>query len=257
MIDKLTILNIDEIKSGYTFDSKFEKYICNFCGREFEKGEIFKNDDRYFDAEKMTKIHIQKEHSELLELLMSYDKKFTGITENQRELLSMIYSGMTDNEIAKKMGVAASTVRHQKFTFRERAKQAKLYLAIYELAFQGSEINRSIQENRDEIVDIHYGATMVDDRYFTTKAEEEQVLTSMFSSVSPLKLSTFPAKEKKKIIVLKKITEQFEKEKRYSEKELNTILKSVYEDFATIRRYLIEYGFMERTTDCKYYWVKK
>jgi Trp operon repressor len=227
MIDELAKLTVDEIKRGYTFDNQLKRYICNFCGKEFEKGEIFKNDDRYFDAEKMTKIHIQKEHSELLELLMSYDKKFTGITENQRELLSMIYSGMTDNEIAKKMGVAASTVRHQKFTFRERAKQAKLYLAIYELAFQGAEINRNIQGNKDEIVDIHYGATMVDDRYFTTKAEEDQILTSMFSSMDPLILSTFPAKEKKKIVVLKKITEQFKKEKRYSEKELNTILRAI------------------------------
>ncbi|ERI93751.1 hypothetical protein HMPREF1982_01514 [Clostridiales bacterium oral taxon 876 str. F0540] len=257
MIDKLTGLNISEIKSGYIFDDESEKYICNFCGREFQRGEIFKNDDRYFDAEKMSKIHIQKEHPKLLELLMSYDKKLTGITENQRELLSMICSGMTDNEIAKKMGVAASTVRHQKFSFRERAKQAKLYLAIYELAFHGSETNRGFQENKDEIIDIHYGATMVDDRYFATKSEEEHVLSSMFLSLEPLKLSTFPAKEKKKIIVLRKITERFEKQKRYSEKELNCILKEIHEDFATIRRYLIEYGFMERTNDCKYYWVKQ
>ncbi|HEX9062442.1 MAG TPA: DUF2087 domain-containing protein, partial [Clostridia bacterium] len=58
------------------------------------------------------------------------------------------------------------------------------------------------------------------------------------------------------IVILKKISEQFEKNKRYSEKELNHIIKEIYEDFATIRRYLIEYGFMERTNDCKEYWLK-
>jgi hypothetical protein len=154
------------------------------------------------------------------------------------------------------MSVAPATVRHQRFTFREKAKQAKLYLAIYELAFQGMETNKSLTDAEDEMIEIHNGAKMVDDRYFTTKSEEEKVLASLFSTLEPLRLINFPAKEKKKIIVLRKITEQFEKDKKYEEKELNTILKGIYDDFATIRRYLIEYGFMERTNDCKYYWVK-
>ncbi len=256
MIDKVISMTLDEIKNGYTFDSQSGKYICNICSKEFEKGEIFKIDDRYFDAEKMTKIHIQRQHGDILRLIMSCDKKYTGITENQKELLSMIHSGMTDSEIAKKMSVAPATIRHQRFTFREKAKQAKLYLAIYELAFQGAEKNKNLPESKDEIIDVHSGAKMVDYRYFTTKSEEEQVLSSMFSSLEPLRLATFPAKEKKKIVILRKIAEQFEKDNKYSEKELNTILKGIYEDFATIRRYLIEYGFMERTNDCKYYWIK-
>lgn len=256
MINKLISLTVEEIKAGYTFDSQQNRYICNICSKEFEKGEIFKIDDRYFDAEKMTRIHIEKEHADSLEFLMSQDKKYTGITENQKQLLSMIYSGMIDSEIAKKMGVAPATVRHQRFTFREKAKQAKLYLAIYELASQGNERNKDLAGGKDEMIEIHNGAKMVDDRYFTTKSEEEKVLVSLFSSVEPLRLINFPAKEKKKIIVLRKITEQFETDKKYEEKELNTILKGIYDDFATIRRYLIEYGFMERTNDCKFYWVK-
>lgn len=256
MVDKLINMTLDEIKNGYRFNNQLGKYICNICSKEFESGEIFKIEDRYFDAEKMTKIHIQKDHADVLQFLMSYDKKFTGITENQKELLSMIHSGMTDSEIAKNMGVAAATIRHQRFTFREKAKQAKLYLAIYELAFQGMERNKSLLDCKDDIIDVHNGAKMVDDRYFITKAEEEQVLLNMFSSVDPLRLITFPSKEKKKIVILKKISEQFERNKRYSEKEINITLKEIYEDFASIRRYLIEYGFMERTNDCKYYWIK-
>lgn len=257
MIDKLANLTLEEIKRGYTLDCQSDRYICNVCGREFEAEEIFKVENRYFGAEKMVKFHIQNEHADSLQQLMACDKKYTGITENQKELLNMIYSGMTDNEIAKKMGVAPATVRHQKFTFREKAKQAKLYLAIYDLAFQGMDKNKNLPENKDEILDVHSGAKMVDDRYFTTKAEEEQVLAAMFSSLEPLKLTTFPAKEKKKIVILKKIAEQFEGDRRYSEKEVNGILKEIFEDFATIRRYLIEYGFMERTNDCKYYWIKR
>ncbi|MDP4091466.1 MAG: DUF2087 domain-containing protein [Bacillota bacterium] len=256
MIDKLANMSLDEIKKGYTFNGQAECYICNICGREFDNGEIFKVEERFFDAEKMAGLHIRMEHTDVLQQLMSCDKKYTGITENQRELLNMIYSGMTDNEIAKKMGVAPATIRHQKFTFREKAKQAKLYLAIYELAFQGVGKSKELQDAEDEIIDVHSGAKMVDDRYFTTKAEEEQVLAAMFSSLQPLKLITFPAREKKKIVVLRKIAEQFEKGRQYGEKEVNGILKAIFEDYATIRRYLIEYGFMERTKDCKSYWIK-
>lgn len=256
MINKFWNMTLEEIKNGFTFNSKLDKYVCNICGKEFQNGEIFKIDNRYFDAKKMIKLHIQRDHLEVLQILMSYDKKYTGITENQKELLSIIYSGMTDIEIAKKMGVSAATIRHQRFTFREKAKQAKLYLAIYELAFQGMEKNKSKQDSKDDIVEVHNGAKMVDDRYFITKAEEDQVLFTAFSSLTPLKLKIFSSKEKKKIVILKKIAEQFERNKRYSEKEINLILKEIYEDFATIRRYLIEYGFMERTTDCNEYWLK-
>lgn len=255
MLDKTLTMSIEEIKNGYSYNSQVGSYICSICGKEFENGEIFEVSGRYFSAEKMIRIHKQKDHPDILDILTSNDKKYTSITENQKELLKMIYSGMTDNEIAKKTGVAPATIRHQRFVFREKAKQAKLFLAIYELATQGTEKVKTLPNKNEEIIDVHRGARMVDDRYFVTKAEEEKVLSTMFSSLDPLKLKTFSTKEKKKIVILKKISEQFERNKRYSEKELNNIIKEVYEDFATIRRYLIEYGFIERTNDCKEYWL--
>lgn len=256
MIDKLLAMSVEEIKNGYSYNSQTNSYTCNICGKEYENGEIFEADGRYFDAAKMIKIHSSKDHINMMDILTSIDKKYTGITENQKDIFKMIYSGISDNEIAKISGVAPSTIRHQRFVFREKVKQAKLYLAIYELALQGTEKNKASLNENEEIIDTHKGAKMLDDRYFVIKAEEEKVISTMFSSLNPLRLKTFPAKEKKKIVILKKISEQFEKNKRYSEKEINHIIKKIYEDFATIRRYLIEYGFMERTNDCKEYWVK-
>ena len=256
MIDRLLNMTIEEIKSGYSFDSRTGNYICNICGRKFETGEVFKINDRFFDADRMIKLHVKNDHANILDILCSYDKKYTGLTENQKELFNMIYSGMTDNEIAKKTGVAPATIRHQRFVFREKAKQAKLYLAIYELAMQGVSGREKLSDKVDDIIEIHRGAKMIDDRYFITKAEEEKIIQTMFSSLEPLKLKAFSPKEKKKIVILKKISEQFDRGKRYSEKEINSILKEIYEDYATVRRYLIEYGFMERTNDCKEYWLK-
>ena len=49
----------------------------------------------------------------------------------------------------------------------------------------------------------------------------------------------------------------FEPGRDYAEKEINKIIKPIYKDFSTIRRYLIEYGFLTRSADCSVYRVKE
>lgn len=255
MLDKLLQMSIEEVKSGYSYCPDNKSYTCLTCGKEFEAGEVFSFDGRFYEASRAVQLHIKKEHGDMLNLLTSYDKKYTGITENQKELLTMIHYGLSDNEIAKKTGVSPATIRHQRFVFREKAKQAKLYLAIFEAAEEAAS-SKKVKNAKDDLVDIHSGAKMVDDRYFITKAEEDKVIASSFLSLEPLVLKVFSAKEKKKLVILRKIAAQFDKGVKYTENEVNSILKPIYEDNATIRRYLIEYGFMERTNDCKEYWLK-
>lgn len=90
-----------------------------------------------------------------------------------------------------------------------------------------------------------------------TPEEEEKIIKSMFSSLEPLKLKVLTSKAKKKQVVIKKIASQFEKGKTYTEMEVNGILKPIYpEDFSTLRRNLIELGFMERKSDGSAYWLK-
>jgi Uncharacterized protein conserved in bacteria len=112
------------------------------------------------------------------------------------------------------------------------------------------------QGNWEDKYEIHTGATMVDERYMVSAEETQKIIETFFSSTSPLILKSFSGKEKKKLVILKVISEQFEKGKKYSEKHVNDILQAVYDDYATIRRYLIEYGFMKRTQDCGEYWLK-
>ncbi|MCL2742212.1 MAG: DUF2087 domain-containing protein [Oscillospiraceae bacterium] len=103
--------------------------------------------------------------------------------------------------------------------------------------------------------EIHGGARMVDERYMATAEEERKALDACFSSAEPLVLRELPSKQKRKLIVLKTVAGQFERGRRYSEKEVNKVLKPIYEDHTTIRRYLIEYGFMDRTPDGSAYWL--
>lgn len=254
-MDDILDKRLEDIKSGFAYDTEKRSCVCNVCRKAFENGEVFKVGERFFNAAKAAEIHIRQEHGAMLEVLMSQDKRYTGLTDNQKQLLCMMAAGLSDQDIGKKTGTAAATVRHQRFMFKEKAKQAKLYLAIYELAIQGKREGHGSVEDKEEFIDLHGGAKMVDDRYDITKEEEETIVSNMFSSLNPLKLINLSPKEKKKIVILKKIAGQFDRDKRYSEKELNSILKDIYGDFATVRRYLIEYGFMDRTKDCSAYWL--
>ena len=48
----------------------------------------------------------------------------------------------------------------------------------------------------------------------------------------------------------------FSKQKTYTEKEVNDIIKQYYDDFVSVRRCLIQYGFLDRDGDGTKYWVK-
>ena len=87
--------------------------------------------------------------------------------------------------------------------------------------------------------------------------EREKVLAVYFKDGFDKQIDIFPSKEKKKLIILQQICKRFEPQRMYTEKEVNELLKPSYHDHVSIRRYLIEYGFMERNTDCTAYWLKE
>lgn len=83
--------------------------------------------------------------------------------------------------------------------------------------------------------------------------QENKILKNFFNSDQTLK--TFPAKESKKVIILKKIRECFNENYRYSETEVNAVLEKVYPDYVELRRALIDYKMLFRTDDCRTYWL--
>lgn len=83
----------------------------------------------------------------------------------------------------------------------------------------------------------------------------QKVIDTTVLSKNPLVFSNFPVKEKRKYIVLCMIIHFFEKDTKYHESEVNEILKPMIHDFATVRRYLVDYKFLDRTTDGKSYWL--
>jgi biotin operon repressor len=60
------------------------------------------------------------------------------------------------------------------------------------------------------------------------------------------RLRDIPAQRKKRVIVLQHIMQRFDPNRTYPETEVNDLLRPAHEDVATLRRELVDYGFMER-----------
>lgn len=242
--------SLTEIKQGYVVETETEEYRCLICGARFVQGQVYQMQNAFYEAEKAMKLHITEQHSSTFAYLLALDKKETGLTAHQKELLACFYQNLSDKAIAAKMENGnTSTIRNQRFSFRERARQAKLYLALMELLEEhGTKVER--------LMVIPPTATMVDDRFIITEAENEKFLKQYFPEGVNGPLSSFPKKEKRKIIILQQLVRRFEPKREYSEKEVNAILEAAFADYVTLRRYLIEYGFMDRVADGSRYWVK-
>ncbi|MGE7759004.1 DUF2087 domain-containing protein [Peribacillus sp. NPDC097895] len=239
----------DELKQGYVQDEN--QFICLLCGHTVQKGIVYPKDGTLYEAERYMRIHIENAHQSVFEYLIDLDKKLTGLTDHQNRLLRLFYQGKNDAEVQEEMGIgSSSTIRNHRFVLKEKERQAKLFLAMMELL-------KDKDKHAPAFVPLHQTARMVDDRYNVTKEEKMAVLKKYFPKGSQDALKSFPPKEKQRLIILQEITNRFENERNYEEKEINQILGSIYHDHVLVRRYLIEYGFLDRKPDGSQYWLKK
>lgn len=242
--------SLQEIKQGYIYREQGDEYICLICGKTFPSGIIYPEGDRLYEARKYIQIHLGQCHRSAFHFLLNLDKKLTGLTDHQKTILELFYEGSSDNEVAKELGTGStSTIRNHRFTLREKQKQAKVFLAIMELLGER-------MPKKHAFIEIPRGARKVDDRFAITEQESEKILAAHFKQGLSGPLDSYPLKEKKRVAILSHLLKNFDPDKTYTEKEVNAILKQFYEDYALLRRHLIEYGFMDRTPDGSSYWVK-
>jgi hypothetical protein len=79
--------------------------------------------------------------------------------------------------------------------------------------------------------------------------EEETVLRQYFRGG---RLREIPARHSKRVVVLTRLALEFEPGVRYAEREVNQTLERFRPDFAALRRYLVDEGFLSR--DRGRYW---
>jgi len=66
------------------------------------------------------------------------------------------------------------------------------------------------------------------------------------------RLVTIPAAQSKRYVILEHLAASFEPGVRYPEKEVDAVLRAWHDDYASLRRYLVEAGLMSR--DHGMYW---
>ena len=75
------------------------------------------------------------------------------------------------------------------------------------------------------------------------EAEREKTLRDFFQEG---RLKQIPAQRKKRVFVLQHLMARFAPDRDYREREVNDLLREAHEDVATLRRELVDYGFMTR-----------
>jgi len=246
-IDLFWSATFKDLRNGFTFVPESKRYICLICGKIFQEGHIYQFNGELLDAPTRMALHIEQSHNGMVDFLLSMDKKYTGLSDIQISILTEFNTGKDDSQISKTLKVSKSNVRNHRFRLKEKAKQAKVFLTIYEMIEERS-------DSSQKMIDFHHTAKQVDERYAITESERTKCIAKLFDEDG--KLVRFPSKEKEKLIVLLKIVNEFKTDSRYNEKELNMKLKEIYPDFPLLRRYLIEYGLMDRKSDGSLYWVK-
>src|SRR5688500_10247124 len=87
------------------------------------------------------------------------------------------------------------------------------------------------------------GSVQGDQTAQPASAEDDAVLRAFFDGP---RLRQIPASRKKRVIVLRRLLERFVPGRSYPESEVNELLREAHDDVATLRRELVDYGFMVR-----------
>jgi hypothetical protein len=67
------------------------------------------------------------------------------------------------------------------------------------------------------------------------------------------RITAMPARRSVRMLLLNQVAQAFEPGRRYEEPVVNEVLKALYDDHVTLRRYLVDEDLMSRTPDGTYW----
>jgi len=152
---------------------------------------------------------------------------------------------MSVEELAAALSLTPGTVVHHLKRLREaglveskpRPPYVDYSLRIGRLGEIGGELNRLAREQAGESTETFPVPSWA-------SPEEAKTLRAFFDGEQ---LTAIPAQHAKRLTVLRYLAETtFERKRRYPEKELNMMLAVRHPDAASLRRYLVDEGFMTR-----------
>lgn len=212
----LSELTLAELKQGWHVTE--HGITCNYCQASWDKTT----------PTTQLQAHLQLVHGGNLSQLIHLKGRYNSLTSKQQDLLTAFATGIKDQDLAQQLQVAGATIRHQKFSFREKAKRAKLYLATYDLVFTETQPTSS-------------AAATPNDADETAKILQQY----LDFDTEPVRLKHLPTQPRTLNPVLNRISAEIPAEQILTKSEIKALLKPIYFDDALVRRYLIDYGFLQ------------
>lgn len=165
----------------------------------------------------------------------------------------------TVGELAEKVKLGEPTVSHHLSRMRE-AGLVTLRMAgnqrFYRINETGLAKFKKLAADVEKLPPAAEEPVVSDNQWISALGwsdEDQQVLRDYTQNG---RLTRFPNKQKKTIVVLRWLATLFQPDRLYSESEVNTILKSVYEeDFVSLRRDLVDFGYLRRERGGGKYWL--
>ncbi|MCU7494086.1 MAG: DUF2087 domain-containing protein [Ignavibacteria bacterium] len=141
-------------------------------------------------------------------------------------------------ELAKRLNLSESTVSfHMK-----KLENSGLVLRQKEQYYAVFSVNKDIFSNTlKDIVSFENAEKPLQDERM--KQYREKVISTYFSNGRLLRI---PSQHKKRLIVLEEIIKLFEKTMTYPEKQIDSMLEEINEDYCSLRRYFIDENMMQR-----------
>ncbi len=153
-------------------------------------------------------------------------------------------------QMAEMLGVGSSTVSHHLARLSKAglvSAHAESYYNVYHLNEERLEsLSRELlsKETLPEVT-----STIDLDAY------DSKVVRNYTNADGTIKL--IPTQQKKLLAILKYVVKDFEFDRQYTEKEVNQILEKYHEDYAFLRRELVDFKFLAREGNGRVYWLLK
>lgn len=142
------------------------------------------------------------------------------------------------DELAAMLELSAPTVSHHLAQLQKARlveARAQQYYNVYSLR---KDVLEEMARDILSVERLSQVAETVDQDSFTNKVLKDYLVHG--------RLKTIPSQLKKKEVVIRWLAQKFEPAKKYPEKQVNTILKAYHDDFATLRRELVDMKLMVR-----------
>jgi hypothetical protein len=195
----------------------------------------------------------RREQNELLEFIKAL------ADENRLRILALITQDEHRvSDLAAQLGVTEPTASHHLARLRQ--------VGLVNLRVSGNQrfcrLNadrlRRFKQLAMHIEMLDTSAPAADDLAWIDKAgleltgEERRVLSDY---IVDGRLTQIPARQKKQLVILRWLATRFEPDVKYTEKEVNQIIGQVHDDFATLRRDLVDFGYLRRERGGGHYWL--